>query len=90
MKFNLNEVLTPFNKGNLQKGDVIFAADNIKNLRASVQNGLKTDMFEFAGYSDDEDLPFKSGRYGVTNYRYVYKVKDEEQAIHNNDWLKYV
>lgn len=90
MKFRMENVLSPFNKGDLKKGQMIYAADNIKDLRERVIGGKREDMFEFADYSTDEDLPFKSGKFGVNNYRYCYIVNDEEAIIHNTDWMKYI
>lgn len=90
MKFNKAEILSPFNLGDLKKGEKVFAADNIKDLRQKVVEGNNDDIYEFNEYTQDEDLPFKTGKFGVSSYRYAYRVNDEEMLIHSNDWLKYL
>lgn len=88
MTFNLSEVLSPFNLGDLKKGDKIFACDSLETLKSAVISDDQTKIFDFEEYSKNIDCPFKSGTYGVNTYRYAYKVKNEEMIFKPNSWMK--
>lgn len=90
MVFKMEEVLSPFNRGNLKKGDLIFASDNLETLRKEVLAGSTSDVYKFEEYSTNIDSPFKSGVYGVTTYRYAYPVKNEEMTFKPNSWMKFI
>lgn len=90
MIFKMNEVLSPFNLGDLKEGDLIFANDNLEALKKLVLAGNSKDAFEFKEYSTNMDCPFKSGQFGVTCYRYAYKVNTDEMVFKPNSWMKFI
>ena len=90
MTFDIKEVLSPFNKGNLKKDELIFVSDNLETLRTAVLNNNKNLIFKFNEYSTNLDCPFKSGAYGANSYRYAYRAKIEEMTFKPCEWIKFV
>ena len=89
MTFNMEEVLSPFNLGDLKKGDKIYVNDNLEKLKNMVQSN-STEFSDFNEYSANLDCPFKAGQYGQNTYRYAYKVKADEMTFKPNSWMKLI